>query len=59
MKKALICSVDGFNDGRLVKRMKRVGFWFRGMDLKFHKHTETDVDELAMGDLRDQAFCRP
>jgi len=30
----------------------------RGVDLKFHEHAETEADDFAIGDLRDQRFVR-
>jgi nucleoside-diphosphate-sugar epimerase len=58
MKKALVCGAGGFIGGHLVKRLKREGYWVRGADLKFHEYSETQADDFAVGDLRDQAFCR-
>jgi nucleoside-diphosphate-sugar epimerase len=36
MKKALVCGVGGFIGSHLVNRLKREGFWVRGVDLKYH-----------------------
>lgn len=58
MRTALVCGAGGFIGGHLVKRLKREGFWVRGVDLKFHEHAETDADDFVVGDLRDQYFCR-
>ena len=58
MKKALVCGAGGFIGGHLVKRLKREGFWVRGVDLKFHEYADTEADDFVIGDLRDQAFCR-
>lgn len=58
MKSALVLGAGGFIGGHLVKRLKREGFWVRGVDLKFHEHAETEADDFVIGDLRDQAFCR-
>lgn len=58
MKKALVCGAGGFIAGHLVKRLKREGFWVRGVDLKFHEHAETGADDFVVGDLRDQTLCR-
>ena len=55
---ALVCGAGGFIGGHLVRRLKREGFWVRGVDLKFNEHAETEADDFAIGDLRDQAFCR-
>jgi GDP-D-mannose 3', 5'-epimerase len=58
MPKALVCGAGGFIGGHLVKRLKREGFWVRGVDLKFNEHAETEADDFSIGDLRDQSFCR-
>jgi GDP-D-mannose 3',5'-epimerase len=57
-KTALVCGAGGFIGGHLVRRLKREGFWVRGVDLKFYEYAETEADDFALGDLRDQAFCR-
>src|ERR1700761_9569770 len=57
-KYALVCGAGGFIGGHLVKRLKKDGFWVRGVDLKFHEYSETEADDFVVGDLRDQAFCR-
>ena len=57
-KTALVCGAGGFIGGHLVRRLKREGFWVRGVDLKFNEYTEPETDDFAIGDLRDQAFCR-
>jgi GDP-D-mannose 3', 5'-epimerase len=58
VKTALVCGAGGFIGGHLVKRLKREGFWVRGVDLKFNEYAETEADDFAIGDLRDQAFVR-
>ncbi len=58
MKTALVCGAGGFIGSHLVRRLKREGFWVRGVDLKFNEHWETEADDFAIGDLREQAFCR-
>ena len=58
LKTALVCGAGGFIGGHLVKRLKQEGFWVRGVDIKFHEHSETAADDFVVGDLRDQAFCK-
>jgi len=58
MQTALVCGAGGFIGGHLVKRLKKEGFWVRGVDLKFHEHARTEADDFVIGDLRDQAFVR-
>jgi GDP-D-mannose 3',5'-epimerase len=55
---ALVCGAGGFIGNHLVKRLKREGFWVRGVDLKFPEYAETEADDFVAGDLRDQTFCR-
>lgn len=57
-KTALVCGAGGFIGGHLVTRLKAEGFWVRGVDLKFNEHAETEADDFAIGDLRDQRFVR-
>jgi len=58
MKTALVCGAGGFIGSHLVKRLKREGFWVRGVDLKFPEFAETEADDFVMGDLREQSVCR-
>jgi GDP-D-mannose 3',5'-epimerase len=58
MKKVLVCGAGGFIGGQLVKRLKREGYWVRGVDLKFHEFCETEADDFVIGDLREQELCR-
>ena len=57
-KTALVCGAGEFIGGHLVKRLKQEGFWVRGVDMKFNEYVETEADDFAIGDLRDQGFCR-
>jgi GDP-D-mannose 3', 5'-epimerase len=58
MRTAIVFGAGGFIGGHLVKRLKREGFWVRGVDLKFNEHAETEADDFVIGDLRDPYFCR-
>jgi nucleoside-diphosphate-sugar epimerase len=58
MKRALVCGAGGFVGSHLVKRLKREGFWVRGVDLKFPRFSETEADDFLQGDLRDPGTCR-
>lgn len=55
---ALVLGAGGFIGGHLVRRLKDDGYWVRGVDLKFNEYRESDADDFAIGDLREQAFCR-
>jgi nucleoside-diphosphate-sugar epimerase len=58
MRKALVCGAGGFIGSHLVKRLKREGYWVRGVDLKRPEFAPTDADEFLLLDLREQACCR-
>jgi GDP-D-mannose 3',5'-epimerase len=58
MKTALVLGAGGFIGGHLVKRLKKEGFWVRGVDLKFHDHVETEADDFVIGDLREPTVVR-
>lgn len=57
IKKALVCGAGGFIGGHLVKRLKKEGYWVRGVDIKQHEYSKSQADEFVVGDLRDQRFC--
>lgn len=56
-KTALVCGAGGFIGSHLVKRLRREGYWVRGVDLKFPDFVETEADDFVIGDLRDQNVC--
>ena len=58
MKTALVCGAGGFIGSHLVKRLKKEGYWVRGVDLKFPEFAETEADDFVIGDLRDQLLVR-
>jgi GDP-D-mannose 3', 5'-epimerase len=53
MKKALVCGAGGFIGGHLVKRLKREGYWVRGVDLKLNEYSNGTADNFIVGDLTD------
>jgi GDP-D-mannose 3',5'-epimerase len=55
---ALVLGAGGFIGGHLVKRLKREGFWVRGVDLKVNPFAETQADDFVVVDLRDPEACR-
>ena len=57
MKKALVCGAGGFIGSHLVKRLKKEGFWVRGVDLKYPEFGEIEADDFVIGDLRDRYIC--
>src|SRR6185503_6397863 len=58
MKKALVCGAGGFIAGHLFKRLKREGYWVRGVDIKQHEFAPSAADECMVLDLRDEQSCR-
>lgn len=53
MTRVLVNGAGGFIGGHLVERLKREGFWVRGVDLKHNEFSECSADEFVIGDLRD------
>lgn len=58
MKKILVCGAGGFIGGHLVNRLKKDGFWVRGVDLKENEYGNTNSDEFIIGDLRDPEIAK-
>ena len=54
---ALVLGAGGFIGGHLVSKLKDLGYWVRGVDIKWHEYKETDADEFIIADLRD-SDCR-
>ena len=58
MKRAVVCGAGGFIASHLVKRLKRDGYWVRGVDIKEPEFAPTEADEFRLLDLRDIDQCR-
>ena len=58
MKTAVVCGAGGFIAGHLVKRLKREGYWVRGVDIKTPDFSTTAADEFRVLDLREPGNCR-
>jgi len=58
MKRALVCGAGGFIGGHLVKKLKKEGYWVRGIDLKYPPFAPTEADDFVVGDLREQDVVR-
>jgi len=52
-KRALVLGAGGFIGHHMVRRLKKEGFWVRGVDLKYPEFSEVEADEFVIGDLRD------
>ena len=53
MKKAIVMGAGGFIGSHMVNRLKKEGYWVRGVDLKHTEFSETQADDFVIGDLRD------
>lgn len=58
MTTALVCGAGGFIGGHLVRKLKREGYWVRGVDIKEHEFAPTTADEFLLLDLRDPVNCK-
>ena len=58
MKKALVCGAGGFIAGHLIKRLKKEGYWVRGVDQKEHEFCPSEADEFMVLDLREKENCK-
>jgi len=58
VKTALVCGAGGFIGSHLVEKLKKEGFWVRGVDLKFPPFATTEADDFVVGDLREQDVVR-
>ena len=56
MKTALVLGAGGFIGSHMVKRLRKDGYWVRGVDLKAPEFSETEANEFVYGDLRDVNF---
>lgn len=56
--KALVLGAGGFIGSHLAHRLKREGYFVKGIDLKYPEFWETACDEFVIGDLRDLSFCK-
>ena len=52
MKRAVVLGGGGFIGGHLITKLKSLGYWVRGVDIKINEFKETDADEFVIADLR-------
>ena len=57
-KTALVLGAGGFIGSHMVKRLRKEGYWVRGVDLKYPEFSDTEANEFIQGDLRDVQFVR-
>ena len=58
VKKALVCGAGGFIGSHMVKRLKKEGYWVRGVDSKKPEYSKTAADEFFLLDLRERKNCQ-
>ena len=52
-KKAIVMGAGGFIGSHMVKRLKKEGYYVKGVDLKKPEFSNTEADDFIIGDLRD------
>ena len=57
-KTALVLGAGGFIGSHMVKRLRKEGYWVRGVDLKYPEYGDTEAHEFVHGDLRDPDFVK-
>jgi len=57
-KTAVVCGAGGFIAHHLVKRLKKEGYWVRGVDIKKPEFSSTSADEFLLLDLRVEKNCK-
>lgn len=56
-KCAIVCGAGGFIGGHLVNRLKKEGYWVRGVDIKANEYGNNNSDDFVLGDLRNFEVC--
>ena len=57
MRRAVVCGAGGFIGGQLTLRLKRDGYWVRGVDIKEPEYRRLPLDEFMLADLRKPDDC--
>jgi len=52
-KTALVLGAGGFIGSHMVKRLRKEGYWVRGVDIKHTEFSMTEAHDFIDGDLRD------
>ena len=51
--KIVVLGAGGFIGGHLISKLKNMGHWVRGVDIKLNEFKTSDADEFIIADLRD------
>jgi GDP-D-mannose 3', 5'-epimerase len=57
MERILVTGAGGFIGHHLVTYLRQLGYWVRGVDLKYPEFTDVDADEFEILDLRRWDNC--
>jgi GDP-D-mannose 3', 5'-epimerase len=57
-RRVLVTGAGGFLGHRLVTALKRLGFWVRGVDVRFPPFASSLADDYRLLDLTDRSACR-
>jgi nucleoside-diphosphate-sugar epimerase len=57
-KTALVLGAGGFIGSHMVRRLKKEGYWVRGVDVKYPEYSQTAADEFIQGDLTEQILAK-
>lgn len=56
--RAIVFGAGGFIGSHMVRRLKKEGYWVRGVDLKSPEFEPSAADEFLVGDLRIAEFTK-
>ena len=56
-KTAVVCGAGGFIGSHLVHRLRREGYWVRGVDIKLPEFSPSGANEFKVLDLREPQQC--
>jgi GDP-D-mannose 3',5'-epimerase len=57
IERILVTGAGGFIGHHLVTRLKKEGYWVRGVDIKEPEYAASDADEFEVLDLREYSNC--